>query len=84
MIRLVHSACCWRGACDHMNPLVSSVRAIPQAGQCEAYDWLPTADGDDAVYVQCQNVGKRVVEEMPLGGTRTRIVCGFHRGETRP
>ena len=27
------------------------------------------------------NVGKRVVEKMPLGGLRTRIVCGFHRGE---
>ena len=55
--------------------------AIPQAGQCEVTDWLPTADGEDAVNVRCQNVGKRVVEKMPLGGLRTRIVCGFHRGE---
>jgi hypothetical protein len=58
--------------------------AIPQAGQCEATDWLPTADGEDAVNVRCQNVGKRVVEEMPLGGQRTRIVCCFHRGEKQP
>lgn len=50
-------------------------RPLGSAGQCEAYDWLPTAH--DAVYTRCHLPG-RVIREVADGVERHRCVCPVH------
>lgn len=48
-------------------------------GQCEAWDWVSTAD--DASSVRCTRAGLRIREDCGLGHVRHRTVCPEHGGE---